>query len=592
MSDALGGLFQRFINYLYSKGDISVPADFPSQCAKIKQMMGNDVTGIVSTITNYSINSASEAKLKVECSDSTTEELFNLWLSMININLNGVPTGLQELAKEYYKERWQGSSLCLLKVSNWQTITINKTSIKVPTVLWYVNGASITIERKKEKYVKLGTDKYYYDEQKKIPVIEDIRKEQLFVQKPFSRWISQYPTPYLVLNGVLKNFLGVEVLSSKVDEVISKVLPYLFIIEKGDKDAFIQKDVDYSDPELKKLVNGLKDYLSRYQQEKSNVPLTAVPFDQQYKHLIPDLTKILSAELYTQGYRAILSGLGFVSVVQGIGDTRKEEVLNPKPFIAEVNAGVRDFKSMLMDVIKVIIKTNKIEHRKLFSEKKSLEITNSPLKINVESILDAIRSGFVYGAIGYTTYQEILGINPEQELERAKKEWNEGYRQLFYPHAIQNQEDKGIDTVLPTTKKEIEKTVENEKKQNHTQKGTVLNEPIDPNLKPIIVKCPKCSNKFDYLSVSEAGMGYVKCPKCQEAVTQKDMVVAPFDKNNPPDFLKKYPEGAINTFIEVFNENLPKGEDYAYPVAWTALKRWMKKHGYKKVNDKWVKEEK
>jgi hypothetical protein len=67
--------------------------------------------------------------------------------------------------------------------------------------------------------------------------------------------------------------------------------------------------------------------------------------------------------------------------------------------------------------------------------------------------------------------------------------------------------------------------------------------------------------------------------------------MAPYDKANPPKFLEKYPEGARNTFIDVFNESLPKGEDYAFPVAWTALKRWMKKHGYKKEGDKWVKSE-
>jgi len=74
-----------------------------------------------------------------------------------------------------------------------------------------------------------------------------------------------------------------------------------------------------------------------------------------------------------------------------------------------------------------------------------------------------------------------------------------------------------------------------------------------------------------------------------ESSLLEDLIIAPYDKNNPPAFLKKYPKGAQEVFIEVFNKNLPKGEDYAFPVAWTALKRWLKKHGYKKVNDKWVK---
>jgi hypothetical protein len=47
----------------------------------------------------------------------------------------------------------------------------------------------------------------------------------------------------------------------------------------------------------------------------------------------------------------------------------------------------------------------------------------------------------------------------------------------------------------------------------------------------------------------------------------------------------------LEVFVTVFNESLPKGEDYAFPVAYTAMKRWLKKHGYKKVGDKWVKSE-
>src|SRR3989304_6117157 len=117
-------LYEAFINYLYSSGAIEIPQIFHERCAKINEMFDNDISGIVSTIIDYSINSSSEAILKIECSDDTTEELLNLWLSKINVNINGIPTGLQEVAKEYYKERWAGSSLCLMRVSNWEKISI------------------------------------------------------------------------------------------------------------------------------------------------------------------------------------------------------------------------------------------------------------------------------------------------------------------------------------------------------------------------------------------------------------------------------------------------------------------------------------
>lgn len=541
MSNSSGlasGLWETFLNYMYRTGDITVSSDFHERCAKIEEMLDNDISGIVSTIIDYSINSSSEAILKVECPDDTLEKLLNIWLSKINLKINGIPTGLQELAKEYYKERWAGSSLCLMRVSNWESISVGNTEIKVPTLLYFVNGNSVYIERKNRKNFKPGTDEYFLDKEKETKLPKN-DKEQIIVQKPFARWFTEYPSPYLVKKGILKNWLAMETLASKGDEAISKVLPYLFQIIKGDKDIYLQKGQKVSDDDLEKLMKNFIKGIERYKNEGKKLPANAIPFDQKYEHLIPDLLPILKEELYRQGYRALMAGLGFADMLE-ITPSRQETRLNPKPFIAEVNAGVADFKSMLLDVIRLIISENKLDHKKLFSDNKILKIVNSPLKINVQYILDNIRSGFVYGAVTFETYQESLGIDPEQELERMKKEWASGLREMFYPHVIQNQEEKGIDTNIkvPTTKKETEK-------QKEKEKGEI----------------------------------------------QENLIISPYDKDNPPAFLKKYPKGAQEVFIEVFNENLPKGEDYAYPVAWTALKRWLKKHGHKKVGDKWVKSE-
>jgi len=243
----------------------------------------------------------------------------------------------------------------------------------------------------------------------------------------------------------------------------------------------------------------------------------------------------------------LLAGLGFIDVVQGLASTRKESVLNPAPFIEEVNSGVGDFKSILFDLVQMIILKNKETHPKLFGENNELKVVNSPLKINVERIQDILRSGYDRGAVSITTYQEILGVDSDVEKERREYEAKEGLDEIFYPHLIQNQEEKGIDA---------------------------------PGLKPAK---PKETKKEDKKSGTPEVLNYKKA--------EIDLIIAPYDKNNPPAFLKKYPKGAIDIFIDVFNENLPKGEDYAFPVAYTAMKRWLKKHGYKKINDKWVKSE-
>jgi len=551
-SGLAGNLWSNFISSLFQTGEISVSDDFHDRCGYVAEIMDNDVTGIVSTIIDYSINSASEAKFRVECSEESLEDLLNLWLEQINININGVPTGLQELAKEYYKERWAGSSLCLLRVDKWKSITKGANSITVPTVLYFVIGSSVYIKRSNAKNYKLGSDKYFLNKDLETSPIPANKEEKIVVQKPFGRWFTEYPTPYLIKQGVYKNWKAIEVLQNKGNEVITKILPYLFMMQKGTENMYLQDKGEYTDAELKTMVDNFKDAVERYNREGGKLPATAVPFDQKYEHLIPDLLPILREELYAQGSRSILSGLGFIDVVQGVSSTRKESVLNPKPFVAEVNAGVDGFKTMLMDIIGLIVLENKGSHKKLFSDNTYLKIISSPLKINVETLIDSLRSAFVYGTISIKTYQEMLQIDPEQELERMRKEWEidkDGYnlRQIYYPHSISNQEDKGLDTELnvkPTiTKKQEEKKVEKE-------------------------KVPPTMNKAEIID---------------------DLEIAPYTKENHPKYLDKYPQEAIDLWIKVFNESLPKGEDYAFPVAWSTMKKFLRRHYIKNPDGTYTK---
>jgi len=581
--DALGtGIFQKFIDYLFTSGDISVPTEFHDRCIKIKEMLDNDISGSINTVMDYAINSASEANYRIQCSEETLEKLLNIWLEDINIQIAGIPTGLQSLSKEYFKERWEGSSFCILRITDWEDISIDNTTIKVPKTMWFVNGGSIYVARANEENFVLGSDKLYLDKEEKlkIPKNED---EQIIIQKPYNRWFDKYSTPYLIRKGVYKNWLAMKTLQDKSDEVISKILPYLFLIQKGSAELF-KEGTTYEDEDLIEIANYFKGEIEKYKNQKGKAPFMANTFDTKYEHLIPDLSKVLKEELYRQGYRSILAGLGFIDMLE-ISPSRQETRMNPKAFVSEINSGVDGFKSMLLEVISLIELKNKSTHKKLFSDKGKLIIVNSPLRINVENLLDALRSGFDRGVMSITTYQGILGIDSETEKELREKEAKDGLEDTFYPHIINNQEERGKDIIIPSKPK-------TKKQENLEPEGKKPGTPESDKFKNAsLAKCKKCGHEFDYDSTPEAGMGYVKCPKCKEAVTQEDLIIAPYDKDNPPTFLKKYPKGAQEVFIEVFNENYKKGEDYAFPIAWTVLKRWMKKHGYKKVDNKWVKSE-
>lgn len=686
-SGLVGNIFSRFIQWLYSSGNIVVPTEFHERCKSVVEIVDSDCSGVVNTLLNYAIQSASDAKYRIECGaeNKTIQELLNKWLQEINLDTLNIPTGLASLAKEYFKERWAGSSFCVLKVADWQEISVGQTSLVVPTTLWFVNGSSIYVKRPKDKSYTIGSDEYFLDEKFKVKLINSKEKEYVTIQKPFNRWFDEYSTPYLIRNGVYKNWAAMKILQDKGNEVLTKVIPYLFMMTKGTEGLF-DKGVDYNDTELTAMVDAFRTEVEKYQSASARTPAHGVPFDQKYEHLIPDLTKIINEELYRQGYRAMLAGMGFIDVIQGLSSTRKESVLNPKPFLAEINDGVEGFKLMLLDVVYQIAAKNKA-HKKLFSDKGSLLITNKPLKINVEQMLDDIRSGFDRGPISIQSYLGALGFDLDTEKEQRQKEAESGLEDLMYPHIISNQEEKGIDTFQPTKPC-------SQKQENLEKEGKKPNSPESKKYKNADielaecdrVQCRNCQEEFVYLSVPEAGMGYVKCPNCQAIVLQNyyaeakieekgnhfrvrqvdpsefeedsfrtiwisksegikaiigrrkgatttsiqsllfekekwdverikewiknhkdrfhayveiaeanlddDLIEAPYKSNSElPKSVKKYPAGAQTAFREAFNEALKegKGEDYAFPVAWTSLKRWLKKHGYKKIGTNWIK---
>jgi cation transport regulator ChaB len=462
-SDFSSALWSAFLTFLYSQGKIDVPQDFRTRISAIRYMLDSELTGVINTILDYSVNSASQAEFTIECSDDTLKALLNEWLRYVNLEIDGIPTGINEFATEYYKERWKESSFILSRLQSWKSITINNVTIKVPTVIFLVNSASVYVERDRDNY-SLGTDKFFLDQakHKQLPTTG----EKIVVQRPYDRIWTEYATPYLIRKGVYRNYKAIEMLQEKTEEVLTKFIPYLFAITKGTADQFA-KGVDITDEQLKVLQKGMGQKLEQYKRQKGKTPVWAKTYDIQAEHIIPDLRNILTMELFNQGYRAILSGLGFVDVIQGITSTRKEAVLNPAPFIEEVNSGVEGFKKLLMEIVFQIIKENKIDHRKLFDRNQKFYIANTPLKVNIEPILDNLRQGFIYGAISIKTYQEILGIDPQSERERMEDEQESKDRELFYPHVIQNTEKDPdpIPTIKrsPVSKKEIEKDVEKEK---------------------------------------------------------------------------------------------------------------------------------
>ena len=540
--------YSALTNYLNQSDVIEVPGEFRARCRCIQQMLANDVTGIINTVLDYSVNSASGASFKVKCIDSeTAEELLNYWLSHINININGIPSGLAALATEYYKERWLGSSFILLRVQNWKDITVGGNTIRVPMDMFFVNGSSIYIKRDKKETFKLGGDVYYLDKDLKY-LVPNSKNERIVIQKPFGRWHTEYPTPYLIRKGVYKNYRAIEVLQNKGDEVISKIIPYIFAIKEGLSSEFKNGD-NSSDTDLASMGKEIQANMQKYRNMRDKVPAWLTPATLNYEHVMPDMRNMLTEDLFNAGLRALLAGLGFVDVIQGISSTRKESILNPAPFVAEVNSGVNDFKKILLDVMNQIIQVNKDDHKKLFSDSNCIKIINSPLKINVEPILDQIRSAFDRGSLSHTSYINSLGFDKDEEVELRQSELKNGDEDILYPHLVQNLEN------TPDIKNQS---------------------PAKPKNTPEDRKpgSPEAKTKFS---------------------AELELEIAPYKTNEDlPHYLQYLPEGAKTAFKDTFNNVMKNGgtDSTAFPIAYHSMHLWLKKNGYKKNKEGlWVKKD-
>lgn len=568
------------ITLMQTEGDIKVPTTFHAQCRAIHRMLKSDTTGIINTILNFAVDSAADTNYRIETNNKELDKKLNDWLANINEAYRGeIPTGMRELAKEYFAERWKGSSLCILCAADWKDVN----GILLPSALWFVDGSSVYVESPEDKKVlKLGEFKYYLDKDKELKLISDKEKE-IIIQKCYTRWHDKYPTPYLVSNGVLRNFLGLDLLKDKGDETLKKVLPYLLFLTKGSADQ-TRAGVTYDDKDMQAVQANFKTFLQNYKTNARYAPMYAAPYDTNLQHIIPDLRNIFNREISETAERSILSGLGFVSVVQGIGDTRKEEVMNPKPFISEVNAGVEDFKALQKDLIEIIIEKNKESHRKYFSDSKSFRITNSPLKLNIQFVLDAIRQSFAYGATSIKTYQESLGLDPDTERERRKAEWENGDEETFFPHIIQHQE------VNPDPREEVIGAPKPSAKKGANQKKTpITNKEIEKNKQKMnaSVICERCGQAVEFIE----GYETVECESCLAVVNSvgvmvdnhfvmDDQLTAPYTMKNLPPAVKKLGKKLqtlwMNTWNAVYKST--KGdaktkETKAFSIAWYNVNR-------------------
>ena len=128
-----------------------VPKEFHERARAVREMLRDDASGLIDTLTDFMIESAS-VNFHVESNNKELQDKLNDWLQNINIEYNGkVPKGIDALAEEYYKERWKGASFPVLKVMKKDSIN----RLLLPSKLLFVDGASIYIDKESVKTKKV-----------------------------------------------------------------------------------------------------------------------------------------------------------------------------------------------------------------------------------------------------------------------------------------------------------------------------------------------------------------------------------------------------------------------------------------------------
>lgn len=481
---------------MFSGNEISIPSEFRDQCAQTRLLLQNDVSGLINSTLDFAIN-CSLVDYNIETGNQNLSKILNDWLSNINSTLIGrVPIGINALAKEYFRERWKGGSLLLLR-SQWREIE----GFYLPEKLWFLNGENIIVEDKIESQRIIGEEKYYVKINDKIQKPLPTNKDELiFVQKPYSSWSELYPIPFLIQRGLFHNLKFLELMSNKSEKIVGKALEYLLILKKGTEQLTINGDASttYSDTDLKEIKENFRSLIANSKVE-NGVPTHVTNFDTEFEHFIPDYTKAINSGLYAPLEKRILQGLGLIEIVEGTSSSRKESILNPKPFIAEVNQGIKDFKSLLFDIIQTIIQKNAANHKKYMNE--SIDINSTPIKhFMTDTVRDHLRSLYDRGLLSKQTAIEVLGdeIDFSVELQRRKNEKRDGIEKDLYPHIIRSDESK--EENIPSDKKGLEK-----KNYKASEENLIISEEDIIETESLIEKGKIVKEKDGYHVISKEG---------------------------------------------------------------------------------------
>ena len=457
---------------------IKPPEKYHEQVIVVKDSLKNDESGIVNTVLDYAIECAARVTYKVETDNDNLTEIYNTWLKDINSSLRRkkVEVGVNGLAKQYFMEMLKGSSHALLRtIYKDKKVGTDGSKMNLPNLMWFADGKDIYIKKSKSKAKIIGSEKYKLkigkgstkDDFINLPTLDN---EEIFVQTPFEAWGTLLPIPFLIRRGIWKNMKVMGLISDQGEGVVRKALKYLLVILKG-TDKTYEKQGQYGREALLKTKDGFKNFLNDLGTE-TGVPTLVTNHDTQIDHLIPDFNKVVNQELQDPSRQKILQGLGLIEIIQGTGSqSRKESIINPKPFIKLVNALINDYCDLLTDVLEVTREKN-TQNTKYNSVSIKVKASAVPDFVSMED-KELMRTIFDRGVMDYESLCETVGIDYNLVVSRSKKQLENGIDSILYPHIILNQEQYTSEAEIKRGGKPLDKPFKDDRngtgRQNFVQ---------------------------------------------------------------------------------------------------------------------------
>ena len=410
---------------------LSPPPSYKEKVSECRKILSNDLTGLISPIIKFAIVSASKVKFRIRTNNDNLDELLENTLEKINSEFVGkINIGLDALKKDFFRSYWE-SGMALVRV-HFNDVD----GLLLPVRAFVVDSASVVVEGDE----KVFGDFSYSIENGNSEVKKLVNNEanHYFVYKDCNMY-KKYPTPPLIARGIYANYQIKQNVKLLQTDYLRKVVSLLWVILKGDRTnpKFKKEDAEKIVQQLQQVLKEAKDIADI----EKRIPALVARYDTQIDIKTPEMERMLTEDITRSIDKDILTGLGFVTVIEGLS-TRRDIVLNPKPFIHSVLDTVFMFKQFLKDLVYVIAQKN-AEHQKYFPTNFKYRIVTTPLNsFWTDDMMDIMRVLSDRGLLSIKTTLENFDIDFEEERRRREKEAEEGDEIVFYPRVLQNLEQQ------------------------------------------------------------------------------------------------------------------------------------------------------